>query len=223
MGLIALCLMAASAGPFAVAAVTETELATMRGGFRLPNGIDVALTVQTQTAVDGRVVLHTVFHADHGPPTVTVYVPRPGTVVAQPNETTTPGDAPSTMPSLRIDQRGVVDVLPGVVEPKTVSVTRGGSGGAIAVPAGMEIAGDAIQPQANGGLQTVKLETAELSVIHFAGRAFGSAIVNMGSDRMIESRTSVSIDLRNAGPDVLGSSMMRAQNLTFDALSLRGH
>ena len=60
-----------------VAPLSDAELARQRGGFRLPNGVDVALTVQTQTAVDGAVVLRTVFRADQGAPTLTVFTPKP--------------------------------------------------------------------------------------------------------------------------------------------------
>lgn len=224
MSFIALWLITSGAGPFAAAAVAESELATMRGGFRLPSGIDVALTVQTQTAVDGAVLLRTVFQADQGPATVTVYVPRSGTTVEQPDAASATSGGPSaTMPSVSFDTRGVINVLPGVVSPSGVSVTSGHQAGGLGdVPAGMEVAGSAVNQQNLDGLRTAELSAGDLNVIHFAGRAFGSAIINTGSDRLIETQTNVSIDLRNAGPDVLGSSMIRAQDLTFDALSLRG-
>ena len=46
----------ASPGPFGVAALPEEVRAQQRGGIRLPSGIDVALSVDTVTAIDGSVV-----------------------------------------------------------------------------------------------------------------------------------------------------------------------
>ena len=68
----------AEPGRFDRDALTDAELARQRGGFRLPNGIDVAMTVQTQSAVDGLVVLKTVFRADQGQPALTVLAPARG-------------------------------------------------------------------------------------------------------------------------------------------------
>lgn len=209
-------------GPFAVAPVAESELATMRGGFRLPNGIDVSMTVQTQTAIDGAVVLRTIFRADQGPPTLAVYVPRDGTVVAAGRPGGSGGQT-TVMPSVSLDPRGVIEVTPGVVTPTSVNVSTGSNQGGIGdVPEGLETAGDTVRQQTVGNLRTAAIDAADISIVHFAGAAFGSAIVNSGSDRMIETQTSIAIDLRNAGPDVLGSSMLRAQGLTDDALALRG-
>ena len=79
--LLALAILVATSGPFGTP-VAEAELETARGGFRLPSGIDVALTVQTQTAIDGAVVLRTEFRANQGAPQFAVFVPKAGETVA---------------------------------------------------------------------------------------------------------------------------------------------
>lgn len=66
-----LVLALAAADPFAAPPVPDPDLASERGGFRLPSGIEVAMTVDTRTAIDGAVVLRTVLRADQGSPTIT--------------------------------------------------------------------------------------------------------------------------------------------------------
>lgn len=72
----AIALAAASpvtANPFGKAAVPTEALETMRGGFALPGGIDVSIAVQSNTALNGAVVLRTLFLAGSGPPTLAVF------------------------------------------------------------------------------------------------------------------------------------------------------
>ncbi|MFA7439824.1 MAG: hypothetical protein WCZ66_02530 [Sphingomonadaceae bacterium] len=68
--------MAGNAGPFAGhEAVSDTELAQMRGGFRLPNGVEVAMAVQIDSIVNGQLVLRSVLVADQGPARLEIYSP----------------------------------------------------------------------------------------------------------------------------------------------------
>lgn len=225
-----LLLLAGQSAPVAAQALADHELAAQRGGFLLPNGVEVALTVQSQTVLNGAVVLRTVFRADQGAPTLTVYAPKPGTtVVAQ------RGDAPATgaaaaAPSISYDPRTGIQVTPGAVMP-SVSVSSGArtpdaatsadlqavdaSGAGIATDAGQ------IVVTRTGGLDTVQLRAGDLTVSHFAGNAFGSAIANSGNDRAIDTSTSVSIDLSNAGPDVVGSALLRVQDLGSAVTAMR--
>lgn len=80
MSIVLLLLLLAPDVPLAAARVPDTELADQRGGFTLPSGIDVALTVQTQTSLNGATVLSTVFRAQNGAPTLTVTAPGDGVV-----------------------------------------------------------------------------------------------------------------------------------------------
>ena len=205
------------ASPFAAAPVADAELAGERGGFRLPNGIDVALTVQTDTAVDGALVLRTVFRADHGTPTLSSYVPRDGATVGFTR--TNAGGTGQAAPTISYDARGGIQVTPGAT---AVAAAIGTAKGAIAaIPEGLREAGNAVATDASGPVRTVTLSGGDLVVTHFAGNAFGSAIANSGSDRAIDTATTVSIDLGNAGPDVLGSAMLRVEGVALDALRMR--
>lgn len=208
-----LLLLALAAGPFAVAPLADEELAGHRGGFALPGGIDVAMTIDTQTAVDGAVVLRTVFRADQGVPTLTTYVPRAGeTVAAAPVRVA----AVTTVPTVSYDRQSGIQVTGGLATP---DVALTGAPGAI--PAGLEqVSGGAgnVSERTEGALRLVELTGADLTVTHLAGSAFGAAIANMGSDRTIDTQTSVAIDLTGAGPDVIGSSMLRVQDVAMQAL-----
>ena len=225
-----LLLMGQVAAPVAAPALPDHELAAQRGGFRLPNGVDVALTVQTQTAVDGAVVLRTVFRADQGVPSLTVFTPKPGTVVAVRAGDATAATTAAAAPTISYDSRSGIQVTPGAGMP-AVTVSNVTVGAAPDTPAGLQavdprgagVATDAGQVTAMraAGLDTVQLKAGDLTISHFAGNAFGSAIANSGNDRAIDTQTSVSIDLSNAGPDVIGSAMLRVQDLGSSVTAMR--
>jgi hypothetical protein len=225
MSLAVLLMILGPGAPFAVAPVSDAELAQHRGGFRLPSGIEVALTVQTQTAVDGAVVLSTVFRAAQGAPSFAAFVPKAGTSVSA---TTSGGRAggSATMPTVTYDRQNGLQVIPGAAAP---SVTMGDDIAPLA--AGLEQVTGAesgvvtdngrVTVDTGGAVQRVTLQGSDLAITHFAGRAFGSAIANSGNDRAIDTRTIVAIDLANAGPDVLGSAVFRVEGLALDGLRNR--
>lgn len=198
----------------------DQELARERGGFRLPNGIDVALTVQTDTAIDGAIVLRTVFRADQGTPSLTTYVPRDGTTVTIGRPAAT--GAGSAAPSISFDNRGTIQVAPGAPALSAAIGSVANRVGADDAAFREAAANDAgISQNATAAVRTVNLTGADLSITHFAGNAFGSAIANTGSDRVIDTQTSVSIDLGAAGPDVLGSTMLRVEGVAIEAARMR--
>jgi hypothetical protein len=126
----------------------------------------------------------------------------------------------TTAPTVSYDRQNGIQVTGGVTTP---GVSLNGAPGAI--PAGLEqvsggaatAAGD-VSERTQGALRLVELTGADLSVTHIAGGAFGAAIANMGSNRTIDTQTSVAIDLTGAGPDVVGSSMLRVQDVAMQAL-----
>lgn len=220
-------LAAQAATPLGSAPLADPILAEQRGGFRLPNGIDVAISVQTQTVLDGAVVLRTVFRADQGAPTLTILAPPSGQTVAAQRDaggaSTTQG---TSMPSVTYDRNSGIQVMPGVTTPQvSISSGAGSSTGAadglVPVAAGATTDNGVVSTAATDGLRTVTLSATDLTITHIAGNAFGSAILNSGSDRAIDTQTAVSINLSNAGPDVLGSAMFRVQDVAIAAASLR--
>lgn len=213
-----------AAGAIAEPPLPDAALAKLRGGIRLPSGVDVALSVQTQTSLNGNIVLQTVFQADRGPATVTAYAPRSGEVVAAPARDQQVA-TDTTGPIVTYDARNGLTVTPGAAIPVTAAAL---SGAADTIPAGLAKVADGavtdngvIAESSRGSVRTVELQGADLRVAHLSGAAIGSVIANTGGDRTIDTLTNVAIDLRNAGPDTVGSAMFRVQDIALDALALR--
>ena len=227
MSLAALMLLAAvQEAPWERAPLPDPVLAQQRGGFRLPSGVEISLSVRTDTAVNGALVLRTVFSADQGAPTVAIYAPRTGTSVASGLGQGSSGTTTVGSPTVTYDGRGNIQVTPAVT---TIAVSGAGRGDAgAAIPAGLIQVGagavtDAgtIAEAANGLARAVTLQGPDISVTHLVGTALGSVIANAGSNRTIDTQTSVAIDLHGAGPDVVGSSMLRVQGVAESALQER--
>ena len=214
---------------FTTPALPDPLLATQRGGIRLPNGIDLALTVQTQTAVNGAVVLQTIYALDKGPASLTIYAPSPGSEVpARPAASPVVAAAAMT-PIVAYDPRTGLSVTQGY-SGMPVTVASGAPAGRPAVAEGLMVVDPASGPQTTAGsistksdglLKTVTLAGSDFTVAHLAGSAFGTAVANAGSDRAIDTITSISLDLRNAGPDVLGSAFLRVEGVALGALGSR--
>jgi hypothetical protein len=219
MGLVLILLLLAQDVPLAATSVTDAELAAARGGFMLPNGIDVALTVQTQTAVNGAVVLRSVFRADQGTPTLTVYAPKSGEIVVSERISSVGGVAGT--PTITYDGRGGLQINPAAGSPgPTVraTVTDAAAAGLEAISGSIDTANGTVSQTATGGLQTAELRATDLSITHLAGTAFGSAIANSGSDRAIDTTTSVGLDLRGVDATVLASAMLRVEDVATAAM-----
>ena len=224
----AVALAAAPAPDFSGSRLSDAELASLRGGIRLPNGIDLALTVQTQTAINGAVVLQTVYAIDKGPAQLTVYAAPQGNAAAP--AAGQARTAPTAMtPVVSYDARTGLTVTQGFGG-FPVTVGTGGSAGSLKVAEGLEMVDPSAKPQTASGvvsadsaglLQTVTLTGQDFSIAHLAGAAFGSAVANSGSDRTIDTITSISLDLGGAGPDVLGSAMLRVEDVALGALGSR--
>lgn len=217
---------AAEGPPIAAAPVADPILAEQRGGFRLPSGIDVALSVQTQTAVNGAILLRTVFQIDQGSPNFTIYAAKPGETVGMSAAGGDPQTARTSTPIISYDRTNGLQVQPGATfSPISVSAKPGAVAalpvGLTEVAAGTVTDAGAITDTTRNGVRAVSLSGADLTITHLAGNAFGSAIANSGSDRAIDTQTTVSINLSNAGPDVLGSTMFRVQDIALDAVAMR--
>jgi hypothetical protein len=203
----------------------DPVLAEHRGGFQLPGGLDIGLAVRTQTAIDGRVVLATVFTVADGRASFTPYVARSGeTVIVQPSVPTGVSRGGGTSPSVAFDPRSGITVVSGASMPG-IAVNAGSGGGEL--PAGLveasagAIDGGTLSTAADGAVRKIELQGQDVSITHLAGSAFGSAIANAANDRTIETVTSVGIDVRNASPDNLGSTFLQVGDLAADAIARR--
>lgn len=225
MSVLLLLAAQASAAPFAQAPLPDPVLAEHRGGVRLPNGIEANWSIDTRTAVNGAVVLQTIVRIDGGPPQVAAFAPAAGETVALPGQA--PPSVAGGQPTVSYDrQTGLL--VTSAANPATFTVTGGSSqAGPIAglrpVDPRASAATDAgiVGLAGAAGERGVTLTASDIQITHLTGNALGSVIVNSGSDRVIDTQTTLAIDLSNAGPDVLGSAMFRVENVTVDALAGR--
>jgi hypothetical protein len=204
----------------------DPVLAEHRGGFQLPGGLDIGLAVRTQTAVDGRVVLATVFTVADGRTSFTPYVARSGeAVIVQPSAPAGESRSGSTSPSVAFDPRSGITVVSGPSIMPGIAVNAGAGAGEL--PAGLveasagAVDGGTLSSAADGAVRKIELQGHDISITHLAGSAFGSAIANAANDRTIETVTSVGIDVRNASPDNLGSTFLQVGDLAADAIARR--
>ena len=208
---------------FADPGVPDAVLAEQRGGVRLPSGIDVIWTVNTATSVNGAVVLQTVVKVDEGPLRISTYAPANGQAVAS-----APRDQ---VADSGIGTRVTYDNQTGIMVTQTptigVSISSEGVDRPLAGLQQVNTAGPVatdngtIRQIAVGNTPAIELQSSDLRVLHLAGNALGTAVANTGSDRTIDTQTTVSLDLRNAGPDVLGSTYFRVENVAIEAMSSR--
>ena len=228
VSLLMIMIQAASvaSAPIAGEVVADPILAEQRGGFQLPNGVNVALSVQTQTSVNGAVLLRTIFQVAEGSPSFSIYAPKHGEVVVSGASGSERSVSGTTAPTITYDRNGGLQVVPGTTSP-LVSVS-GTSMTASALPAGLaQVASGTVTDAGTigetttNGTRAVSLEGADLTITHLAGNAFGSAIANSGGDRVIDTQTTLSINLSNTSPDNIGSSVFRIQDIALDAVAMR--
>ena len=217
--------------PFAAASrVSDGELATMRGGFALPGGIGVALAVQMDVAVDGALVLRTVFREDQGPPTLTVYAPAPGQTgpswsAPPPNVTGNPRPAPVVI----VDRAaGFTTLQPGLSTPTSVAVSSVGDSNVGAAPDGIAplaitVGGPAVQT--GGGLvqlaaapngTRITFDSSGTTVSQLVGQAFQNFVTNTANNRMIDTATSLNVNLTGATATQIATAALRAQDIASD-------
>jgi hypothetical protein len=180
----------------------------MRGGFALPGGLDVAVAVQTDTRIDGTLLLRSVFVVDKGVSTISVF----GRTDAVTGPTAAMGTSGiKTSFSIGGKATEIGGASDGLTELALVQ------GGAAAVAGG----GSVRLEKAGSGSQVV-LDRPTLEIRHLAGQAYGSAIANRGNDITIDTVTNINIDIRNATPLNLGSTMLRVDALVVDAATRLG-
>ena len=209
------------------ARVPDRQLGAMRGGMRLPNGFEVAIGIDIQTRVDGILVLHTIYASDGPIMGVKVYTDgtdgeryAPGTIVVMaPNSpapiiVTTRSPSGTTIAPGSSSGASTVNLVNG---PETTWVTADGQNEVpVTVDGGPVTTGPgtfSLRSASNG--VTSELDTADLQIRHLIGQATGVVIANAGSNRAIDTVSSVNIDLQNVAP-LVATSIFSNQALALD-------
>ncbi len=212
--------------------LSDTELAQITGKFILPNGVELALTVTSDTVVNGQLILRTVLAVDRVAQVQAFGRTGQTPVVAYAAGSGTGATAPSGVTVALDRQSGIQTVTP------TFSVSRGavtvGAAGADAgaptaealgltqlalTPGGPAVATAdgvvSLQAVRNGSLVT--LSGDQLAVSNLVGQSIATAVANSANDRTLDTVTSINIDARDITAYQTGSAMMRVDTLALDA------
>lgn len=210
-----------SATPFAAVAVSDHELASMRGGILLPNGLDLTLGVAIETSIDGQLALRTVVDSSGG-----IQVFSGGDSPRSEWLSTRSAEAAPAAPMITINRgaSGTV-VSPATVMPAVqVGVTRGpaaptaggtslaleANGAAVATPFGSVT----LEQTARGAV--VVLSDPTLQLRQLIGSATGVVVANTADNRAIDTIATVNVDLANATA-LVGSNLLGIDSIATEA------
>lgn len=198
----------AGAPPFPTRAhIADDALDRVRGGFVLPNGMDVSLGIGIETRLNGVLVLRTeLTMADDGLPTVFSGTGGTPSVTAAGNGTT------STIPGV-----AVIRVVEGAASPAEATAGRQGleltpNGPALSTPSG------SVQLIKDDMGSTVVLHDDSLELRHMIGRFTGAVVANTANDRTIDTVVTVNIDLQNSAVPA-GNAMLHWESIAIEAAS----
>lgn len=210
--------------------VTDAELAAARGRFTLPNGQQLALTVRSDTSVDGQLLLRSVLSVND---TASLSVFTPGDAAPGTSQTaravTAPDAAAPRPPIVTIDAATGMPNIRAVSVAGSPSISVNAAGRAAPSNAGLQqvpvvIGGPAIETASgavrvieSAGGRTVTLDGNGIGVSQLLGPAFGSIIANTASNRTIDTNTTVDIGLSNMGSTLVDSAMLRVANIAASA------
>lgn len=218
---------------FAGPVVPDKVLAAMRGGFRLPNGLDLALGIDIQTRIDGLLAVHTVYASEGSQTGIRVFTDGLNPVQTAPATRTIETDPVPSLPVLVVDRSPTgTTVVPTSGTPgTTVNLVHGDpstwlsgagqqqvavtpNGPAVSVPYG------AVSLTADQSGAVVTLQAPDLEVRQLIGQATGVVIANTGSNRVIDTVSAVNVDLVGLNPALLSSSFL-AERAAMDAVIAR--
>lgn len=216
---------------FATAPVSDADLAEQRGGFTLPGGIAVSIAVQSDTRVNGVLLLRTIMTVNQGAPTVSVF----GLATAAVSQATAAGSAAVASATEAADAAGEKASSSSVNVLNGVAISAGSTAAAIGqgqenlvkldvAPNGapVQAAGGTVQLHTGVGADKVSLSLPTLDVQHLVGQAYGTIAANRGNDVAIDTSTIINIDLQNVTPLNVGSALLRADTLGTNAAAALG-
>ncbi len=177
--------------------LSDSDLEAIRGGFLLPNGMDISLGIAVTTRVDGEIVLGTVFTLEDA---ANLAVFAGGTGPTDPAEGTAIGGTGVTITESS-------DAIAVPTDARLLDIASDGSGVATEW-------GNVSLDQADGQTM-VSLDGSGLSLRQLIGESTGSIIANIADNRVIDTDVMVSIDVQNSAIP-LGTMMLRMDSLLSD-------
>lgn len=213
--------------------VPDRELATMRGGVLLPNGLNVAVGIDIQTRIDGVLALHTIYTSEQPNPGIRVYTDGTNSPATAPTTTTVITGGSGMIPTVSVGRSptGTTIVASSSSAPMTVNVVSGPTSG------WLDAAGQTMVPvvangpavAASSGVISlanddrgarVTLVAPSVQVDHLVGQATGAVVSNTASNRVIDTVSSVNVDLVGI-PAGLSGGILMVNRLAADAASRR--
>ncbi len=214
--------------------VPDRELAVMRGGVLLPDGLNIDVGIDIQTRLNGALILHTVYSTDGPAAGIKVYT----------DGTTAPSTTPATVslntaaaastPTIIVDRAttGTIVAAPSPTQPITVNLLQGAPStwldgqGQNVVPVianGPAVSSDGNEIQLATGAQgaIVTLNGPGLEVQQLVGQATGVVVANTGNDRVITTVSSINVDVQGISPALM-AGIFAADRLATAAIQARG-
>lgn len=188
------------------APLADSTLDELRGGFTLPNGMDVTVGIDIQTMVNGALALRTVMTtADAGVPVL---------FVGNGSSTAT-SDAAQGGTAVTLPDGSVVRMTDGAAAPATAGagqqqVVLTANGPAVSTPSGT------VQLVKNDSGSQVILNGDALELRHIIGNFTGTVVANTANDRIIDTVVTVNVDLQNSAVP-LGNGMLRWDSMAIEA------
>ncbi len=186
------------------APVPDRELATMRGGLMLPNGLNVAIGIDIQTRIDGVLALHTIFSSEA--PGVRVFT-NGATGQAQVPGTVTVGTGEPDWPTVSVSRTptGTIVTAPGRDRRASTSCPDRRPAGSTprarrrcpVTPNGPAVAASSgtIRLTSDDRGSQVQLLTPTTEIRHLVGQATGAVVSNTANDRVIDTVSTVNVNL----------------------------
>lgn len=217
--------------PTPVPRVPDRELATMRGGVMLPNGLNVAIGIDIQTRIDGVLALHTIFSSEAAgglrvfTDGTTSPVGVPGTTVVAGDERDWPGISVSRSPT------GTTVVAPGTGPATGINVVAGPATGWLDAAGQNRVPVVANGPGIVAETGTIRLTTDDrgaqvtlvtpmVEVRHLIGQATGAVIANTANDVSIDTVSTINVDLIGL-PAGLTNGMLMVNRIAAEAAGRR--
>lgn len=215
-----------------VSPVPDRELATMRGGILLPNGLNIAIGIDIQTRINGVLALHTVYSSEAPAKGVQVYTDgRDSPSTATGSTVVTTGGTQNASVDASRSPAGTTVIPATSSQPTTINVVSGptstwlngagqnnvavvANGPAISAPSGTI----SLTEDAEGARVTLSTPTTEIQ--HLVGQATGSVVSNTANDRTIDTVSSINVNLVGVPAGLLGSALM-INRIAVDAVSRR--
>ena len=229
-------LFAAAVAPittsWSVPPVPDPDLATMRGGIMLPNGLNIAIGIDIQTRINGVLALHTVYSSEAPTNAIRVYTDGTNSPSTAPGSTevATGGTLNASVDAAR-SPTGTTVVPATSSQPTTINVVSGPTStwldgtGQTNVPVvangpGIAASSGTISLTEDAQGAQVTLSTPTIEIQHLVGQATGAVVSNTANNRTIDTVSSINVNLIGVPAGLLGNALM-VNRIAADAASRR--